>query len=585
MRAGRAWFLSGLFFLGWLTQAVAQDGPPSPQAFGPDTYRIGLFTGQGTAPTGLQCEGSAEEGLLCNGFLASSVDGTLLDVSVAVPPGPGPHSLVAVLHGWGGSKGSDGYIADPLLADGHAVLRYSARGFGRSWGQVNLADIHVELADLRSMIAQVVDLPELALDADAVGIAGVSYGGGQTWLSLLRPVFQSPRGASVRIRAIVPIVPWTDLVYSLLPNGRPEFSLAPAGSPKLSFINGLFVSGLRADPERPYPNYPDYLIAWQAWLDAMEPNTTDPVYRQIIDGTAGYRSIWWQQDFWTQAVANRVAVFQVQGLNDDLFPLPEAKRMLLALQALDPLYPIASYFGDLGHPRSSNKAGERDYVMGLARQWFSYYLKGVGTQPEHVVRAAITRPRDQAFNPADVIAVPSYGVLATTTVVKKFPHKAVLVNPLADPYAGFFWDPLVMEGSHELTSLPPPPEPALAEASLGVYTVPVAELSGRQALLIAGQPTVSLRAATLAPRVQLDVRLIDAGPDGSRQLITRGTYILEGPDRKAEITIPTYGNVWEAAPDHELRLEITNLDSPYLAPSRVPSVTQISHVKLALPVR
>ena len=48
---------------------------------------------------------------------------------------------------------------------------------------------------------------------------------------------------------------------------------------------------------------------------------------------------------------------------------------------------------------SSNKAGERDYVMELARQWFAYYLQGAGTEPEHVVRAAITRPRDQDFNP------------------------------------------------------------------------------------------------------------------------------------------------------------------------------------------
>jgi hypothetical protein len=49
--------------------------------------------------------------------------------------------------------------------------------------------------------------------------------------------------------------------------------------------------------------------------------------------------------------------------------------------------------------------------------------------------------------------------------------------------------------------------------------------------------------------------------------------------------IPTYGNLWEAAPDHVLRLEVTNLDSPYLAPSRVPSVTEISEVRLEIPTR
>ena len=95
----------------------------------------------------------------------------------------------------------------------------------------------------------------------------------------------------------------------------------------------------------------------------MEPNVLDPVYRQILDGTAGYRSIWWQQDFWRSAAANRVAVFQIQGFTDDLFPLTEAKRMHVALKAIDPLYPIASYFGDIGHPRASNKTGERDYVV------------------------------------------------------------------------------------------------------------------------------------------------------------------------------------------------------------------------------
>ena len=571
-----------LLLLGWQAAAFGQDGPPPPQSFGADSERTYVFTGTGT--TGLDCQGSTDAGWQCTGFLPS-FDGTLLDVRLAVPAGSGPHPLVAVQHGWGGSNGSFGYLADPLFADGLAVLRYSARGFGASWGQVNLADINVELADLRSVVGQVVDVAALNLNPDAVGVIGASYGGGQSWLALLQPTFDSPQGAHVRIRTVVPIVPWSDLVYSLAPNGRPQFSLDPPGSAKLSYINGLYFGGLRTSLERPYPNYPDYLVTWQAWLNAMEPNRLDPVYRQLVDGAAGYRSIWWQQQFWTTGVANRVPVFQVQGLTDDLFPLPEAKRMLLALKSVDQSYPIASYFGDLGHPRASNKPEERDYVVGLIRQWFAYYLRGIGAEPPHVVRAAITRPRSQPFTAADVITVESFAALATGTIEREFHRHATLINPASDPYSGFYWDPLIMDAAAELQPLPAPPDAPLVARSFAIFAVDVAELTGGSALLLAGQPAVSLRASTAAPRVQLNVRLLDVAPDGSKELITRGTFILEGPATNADITIPTYGNVWQAAPDHALRLEITNLDTPYIAPSHMPSVTDISQVVLQIPVR
>jgi pimeloyl-ACP methyl ester carboxylesterase len=559
--------------------------PPPPQNFGPDTYRTHVFTGRRITRPGLTCDSVSTGGQICTGFLPSAVDRALLDVTLMIPPGSGLHPLVALLHGWGGSKGSSGDIAQALLAEEYAVLRYSARGFGHSWGQVNLSDVHVEMEDLRSMIGRIVDRQELQIDPDAIAIAGVSYGGGQSWLALLHPTFRSPRGATVRIRTVVPVVPWSDLLYSLMPNGRPQHSLEPAGSPKLSYVNGLYFSGLRRSPDRPYPNYPLYLIGWHAWINGIEPTNVDPVYRRIINGLAGYRSIWWQQVFSRDVAQNRVPVFQVQGLTDDLFPLPEAKRMLLALRTLDPLYPIASYFGDLGHPRASNKSAEVDYVVGLIQEWLAYYLRGVGSEPAHAIRAAITRPRDHPFSKLDVITVADYDALATRTVTKEFGGSATLINPVSDPYRGFYWDPLVMEAARELKPYPlPPPESVVAEASLAVYTVEVAELTGGSSLLLAGQPTVSLRTFTVAPRVQLNVRLFDVAPDGTRYLVTRGTYILDS-EGTADVMIQTYGNVWEAAPDHMLQLEITNLDTPYITPSRIPSVTHISDVRLELPVR
>ena len=175
----------------------------------------------------------------CSGFLASDVDGTRLDVTVRVPTPSGLRPLVVNLHGYGGSKRSNSSWDDKLIAQGYAVLRYSARGFGKSWGQVNLADLGLELRDLRSLVGQVVDDRQglgLGLDPDAVAVLGASYGGGQTWLAALQPTFTSPGGKSVRIRTIVPIVPWTDLLAALRPNGSATNSIDVPGSYKLSYL-------------------------------------------------------------------------------------------------------------------------------------------------------------------------------------------------------------------------------------------------------------------------------------------------------------------------------------------------------------
>jgi len=567
----------------------SEGGPPPPRVFGPDTYQTGIFTGAAVTPTQIDCTTAADQSRVCNGFLASGVDGTRLDLTLQVPAGTGPFPLVVLMHGWAGSKTGSGDVADSLVHDGLAVLRYSARGFGESWGLANLADQHAEIEDLRSLVGQLVDDGRFSLNADAVAVTGASYGGGHSWLAALEPTFSSPAGVAVRIRTVVPIVPWTDLLYSLMPNGRPRDAIDGLGAPKLSYINGLFASGIRHQADRPYFNYPLYLATWAGWINGVEPNAVDPLYRQIVDGLAGGRSIWWQQSFWNSVAATRLPVFEVQGFTDDLFPLPEAARMVSALHTIDPSYPITLYLGDIGHPRAVNKVGEVNYVENLIRQWFAYYLKGQGSEPAHVVYAAITRPSTQAFNSSDVITAPTIDELASSRVDRAFDGTAVLVNPASDPLAGFFWDPFVMIGAEELQPYTgTPPEPPTVPNSMAVYTLPAASLNSGSDVLIAGAPLVMLHASSLAPRVQLDVRMYDVAPDGTRQLITRGTYTATNgglPIGEQDLTLPTYGNLWPLASSHTLRVELTNLDTPYITPSRVPSVTTISNVNLEIPIR
>lgn len=571
-----------------LTSADA-DGPPPPRSFGPDSYSTGVFTGTGRHK--LDCAATSTGGRVCDGFLRSSVDHTYLDARLEIPPGGGPFPLVTLIHGYAGSKRSSGDIAAELLADSYAVLRYSTRGFGDSWGQVNLADVNAEIGDMRSMIGEVIDEKDFNLDPSKVAVTGASYGGGHSWLALLDPVFETRKGNTVRIVAVAPIVPWTDLVYALLPNGRPRNSIDGIGGLKLSFVNGLYASGIRRNAARPYPNYPPYFVAWHGALNATEPNGFDPIWTQIVDGLAGYRSIWWQQDFWTTIAQNRVPIFQVQGFTDDLFPVPEAKRMLLALKSLDPAYPIVSYFGDLGHPRASNRPAEMRYVLDLIRSWLEVYLKGTGTLPEHEIYAARTTARGEAFS-ADVLKVDSWSELWTSTAIKSWDGSLAspLINPVTFDAGGATWDPLVMEGAEQLKPyLEPPPVPPFIATSNASYTVAAAELSGGGDLTISGEPRVTLDAVVVGHRVQLNVRLIDVSPTGVQNLITRGTYTIDaglGAEIGAtEIVIPTYGNYWRVPSDHTLRLEISNVDFPYIMPSREPSSTVITSVTLEIPKR
>lgn len=587
-----------------VARVLAQtDGPPAPRSFGSDTTAVGVFTGQGTTAPGLECDAPpAPVALTCNGFLASSLDGTLLDVTVRVPqtalPTAAAYPLVVYVHGWGGSKNAGRQYDDEFTGAGYAYLRYSTRGFGRSWGQTNFGDVDVELEDLRSMISQVVEDNRLQADAGAVAVMGASYGGAHSWLAAVESVFTTrPGGKTVQIRTVVPVAAGTDLLYSLIPNGRPNEATTPAGGVKLSYLNGLFLTGWRPPSQaRPYSNYPDYLFQWGAVVNGTEPDYRIPAWRPIVDGIQGYRSAYWQFAFWDRVRANAAAglpqlpIFQIQGFTDDLFPIHESLRMLRALKAVDPNYPIASYFGDVGHPRAVNKAEEVRYVLDSILEWLAFFLKGTGAGPQLDVRAAVTRPRDVPFDPADVIAVSTYDDLATGHVRRRFGDASLLTFNPANT-SGFQWDPVVWLTAQELGVNPPAPPSDDVPGDVAVYEVPVAQLrQGGNGLLVAGQPTVTFMASTTAHRVQLNVRLFDVAPDGTKQLVTRGTQTLDTGDPGSSIgtvtvTIVTYGNVWQAAAANTLRLEITNVDSPYITPSRIPSVTEISKVRWDIPIR
>ena len=92
-----------------------------------------------------------------------------------------------------------------------------------------------------------------------------------------------------------------------------------------------------------------------------------------------------------------------------------------------------------------------------------------------------------------------------------------------------------------------------------------------------------------ATTATLNARVWDVSPDGETELLmTRGTYRIDVPayDTPAPtLTLPLFGNHWPLAPGHRVRLDLTQVDTPFLRPSNLASTMELGPPTLTLPTR
>src|SRR5215204_3853454 len=161
-----------------------------------------------------------EDAMVSSGSGADAVE---LDTTLYLPASEAPAPAVVLAHGFGGSKDSVSDDARALAEHGYVVLTYSARGFGRSTGQIGLNDPRFEIADLSTLLDLLAERDEVQLDGDGdprVGVAGGSYGGG---VALLGAAYDD------RIDAIAPQITWNSLTAALFPSQ--DAVVAEAGTP------------------------------------------------------------------------------------------------------------------------------------------------------------------------------------------------------------------------------------------------------------------------------------------------------------------------------------------------------------------
>jgi dienelactone hydrolase len=551
----------------------------------------------------------------CTGEI-SSFDGVGLDTDLSLPKDQKPpYPTILMLHGWSQDKTAwqsptrdGGTNPDKFhwnnvwfVSKGYAVVNYTARGFKESCGQLDaeadcvfppnrawthLADRRWETKDSQHILGLLVD--ERIADPARLASTGGSYGGGQSWLLATSLPWTSPGGhAGLQLAAAVAKYPWTDLLNSLVPNGRASDDVnqqpsheQPFGIPKESYIDGLYAAG-RTFGEGRYnmsdpSEFHSHLDTQFGRVQAGEPYEPDPVI-DLLAAEYRHKSPYHADQYFAAISAGTihpVPVFSIQGWTDPLFPAIETLQMYRRLKAADPEYPIDMAFGDLGHSNAQNPPYQWEHINTQGNQFLNSFVLGQGQSTPTTHALAFVTHCPEAEGPKPTLEGTSWDQMAEGRVTA------------------------TGAGSRTTTSSPPDPEelqtdPILqmdtcltngTSAKPGTWTWEV----GNDGFTLLGLPEVKVAYAMTGADATVAFKLWDLPPAGDKVMVDRGVYRLSvagGDPVNDTIDLDLFGNAWQFEPGHRIQLQISQTDAAYLRPDNLPSSITWSNPQLTLPVR
>jgi pimeloyl-ACP methyl ester carboxylesterase len=470
------------------------------------------------------------------------------------------------------------------------------------------------------------------VDTGRVAVTGGSYGGGESWMQASQaqwtfPHWQDPTLPVLNLQVAVPKYPWTDLAYALAPNGhgggpsghdiyessqlRQDNTSGlstpatgnPLGVPKASYIAGLFEEGstngmFDNGTDLPPPtneNGLENITAWNTRIVGQgDPYPylgagADVVLDQASRGLTILRSAYYQPGWPDQVGKREVAVFSIQGWTDDLFEPIESFRMFKYLKRLDPLWPVSVAVADIGHSPAQNKPDTWHRLNNQAWQFLQSNINGSHRQHTTVSSQATVCTGDPGQNGSgadELTATTPEGLGSGKLSITYAGGNHSLNNPLGvvDPN-GPATDPIVgpdVIEPHQGCSTDQGP-------ALGGYTGVSQPLHDQTTYVGLGEVDVHYALTPAVIQAQLDARVWDVPPSGPAYLITRGTYrfdTINGYDTATgNVRLPLFGNEWRLAPGHRIRLDLTQVDQPYLRPNNLGSSITFGTPKLILPTR
>jgi ABC-2 type transport system ATP-binding protein len=524
-----------------------------------------------------------------SGADAVTLDTTLYLPSSATAAHPAPAIVLA--HGFGGSKDSVTGDARDLAGRGYVVMTYSARGFGRSTGQIGLDDPRYEVADLSTLIDQLAARRDVQQDGKGdprVGVAGASYGGG---LALLGAAYDR------RVDAIVPQITWNSLTAALYPSqaGTVDGARTIAATPEAG-TGGVFkrlwtgllfgagslpTGGLAAlaggvgtassgtttsaagDPAAAQQALTcgrfraDICAAYQT---AAATGTLTPEIQAILDRSS------------PAGVLDRITAptLLIQGTQDSLFGLGQADANARGIAANGTPVKVAWYAG--GHD-SSASADVTASLRNMTAGWFDRYLRHLGNDPG--TSFSFPAPTGLAGGTAVVQGGTQTEVAASypgltgarparwTTEQVSGPAQPIVTPPGGSPAA--------------ISTLPGLGSLGSALGGLGEIPGQFAAFQGRPlgtAIDIVGASRVTLAVSSPTGSATLFAKLYDVAPDGSTTLPSglvaplalTGLSTDASAPTQVPVTLPAIDHRFESG--HRLRVVVSSTDQAFALPSQ-----------------
>ncbi|MFC5173105.1 CocE/NonD family hydrolase [Streptomyces mutomycini] len=507
-----------------------------------------------------------------------------------------PAPAVLATNGFGGSKsdGSTDVIGRSFAERGYVGLVYSGLGFGRSGCLITLDDPAIDgeaasgLVDFLAGTRAADDGTKadyVTSDAPGdpvVGMIGGSYGGA---------VQLATASADHRVDALVPLITWNDLAYSLAPNAAGATRGVSSDTPgvfKWQWTNGFYLMGEGQPLLVPSLDPSRFGSLGCLHFAAQACDTIRLLNSGRYPAAATREMLTYARSVSPASYLSGVTAptLLVQGQADSLFNLNEATAAYRALEAQGTTTKMI--WQSWGHSGGS-VPGELDlgtgnletsYVGQRILAWFDRYLhhdENTATGPEF----AYYRDWESGYGTAaDVPA------LSRTMYLS---GDGALVDSRSEVARGSRqytnWLLPTSHSESSLAGLIGLSDPAPHDTK-GTYlgwtsaplTAPLDVVGAPKATLEVVSPRTERvqNSGDAADKLVLFAKVYDVAPDGTQKLVNRLVAPVRVPDVTRPFTVELPGIVHRYGTGHRLRFVVAGSDTAYFGNRGVKPVTVVS---------